>query len=130
MPCCDSLVKYLRAKFFSRQEPTLQTDLSKGVQQPINEIDKHSLFPAPSSIASSEDEDHNHAAALDIEVVHADFCHDDDDTVGAPNPLALACSRAIAPGDPPWPTQQEFEQSRVQGLSSPIIADSAIQSPV
>ncbi len=130
MPCCDILVKYLRAKFFSQQEPTLQTDLNKGVKQPINEIDKHSLSQAPSSIANSEDEDHNHAVALDIEVVHADFCPDDDDNVGAPNPLALACSRALAQGDPPWPTQQEFEQSRVQGLCRSIIADSAIHSPV
>ncbi len=114
MPCCDSLVQYLKAKWFTRQEPTLTTDLNKGVQQPSNEPEKHS--PAP-SIARSEDEDCTHAVALDTEGVHADFCPDDDG-VSAPNPLALQCSRAVAPGDPPWPTRQEFEQRRAQGAGA------------
>ena len=94
-----------------QKEPTLSNDLSICVQQPNNGPEKHS--PAQSS---SEDDDHNQATALDTEVVHADFCPDDDD-VSAPNPIALACSRAIAPGDPPWPTRQEFEQRRVESQS-------------
>ena len=110
MPCSDILIKYLREKLFSRQEPASATDLSQGVQQAINE--QHS--PAPSTAVQNEDVDEYHNAALDTEVVHADFCPDDDD-VSTPNPLALACSRAIAPGDPPWPTRQEFEHSRMQG---------------
>ena len=113
MTCCNSFVKYLKSKLFYRQESTLPTDLSKGVQQPNNELEKRS--PAP-SIDRSEDEDH-HTAALDTDVLCADFCPDDDD-VSAPNPLALACSRAIAQRDPPWPKRQEFEQRRAQEMST------------
>jgi hypothetical protein len=108
MPCCGILIKCLREKLFSRPDPASATDLSQGVQQVNNE--KH--CPAPSTAVHSEDEEEYDNAAL--EVVHADFCPDDDD-VGAPNPLALACSRTVAPGDPPWPTRQEFEHSRMQG---------------